>query len=230
MAGTSSERPSTPSLKAVNKPLSKLPLAGTGMGRDPRQDEIGFLSAPGCPVRRISNVSHVRFVSSRPVLLKHPSHSTRVSSSKSEIVMVTSSRGFGGFLSNSSPNSSFRDPLPSPDAICACGSEKPYGKCCRRFHTAQNLPQYAEELLRSRYSAYAYRLPSYIMKTTHASLAELDRRKWKREILEFCNEYQFVGGVDIVEQQMTGPYSARILFRYASESVLSGRRERFYRR
>lgn len=129
------------------------------------------------------------------------------------VVMASSARGFGGFLANNSPVPNFRDPLPSPEAQCACGSEKPYRKCCRRFHTAQNSPPLSEELLRSRYSAYAYRLPSYIMKTTHPSLAELDRRNWKREILEFCREYQFVGGVDIIEQQMTGPYTTRILFR-----------------
>lgn len=129
------------------------------------------------------------------------------------VVVATNARGFGGFLANNSAVPNFRDSLPSPDAQCACGIGKPYGKCCRRYHTAQNSPPLAEELLRSRYSAYAYRLPSYIMKTTHSSLAELDRRKWKREILDFCREYDFVGGVDIIEQQMTGPYTTRILFR-----------------
>lgn len=119
--------------------------------------------------------------------------------------------GLSGFMQPSYSNS--RGPLPNPDTICACGSEKSYGKCCRRFHTAQSSPPLAEDLLRSRYSAYAYRLPSYIMKTTHSSLAELDRRKWKREIMGFCRDYKFVGGVDIIEQQLTGPYTTRILFR-----------------
>lgn len=103
--------------------------------------------------------------------------------------------------------------LPDSETRCACGSEKVYGKCCRRFHTAQGTPQLAEDLLRSRYSAYAYRLPSYIMKTTHSSFAEVDRREWKREIMQFCQEYQFVGGVDIIEMQNPGPNTTRILFR-----------------
>lgn len=51
------------------------------------------------------------------------------------------------------------------------------------------------------------------MRTTHSSLAELDRRNWKKEILDFCLEYRFVGGVDIIEQQITGPHTTRILFR-----------------
>lgn len=125
----------------------------------------------------------------------------------------TVNRGFSGFLSNSSGMNP-RNTLPNPESLCSCGSDKPYGKCCRRFHTAQSFPPLAEDLLRSRYTAYAYRLPSYIMKTTHSSLAELDRRKWKREILNFCSEYQFLGGIDIIEQQMTGPNTTRILFRY----------------
>lgn len=103
--------------------------------------------------------------------------------------------------------------LPTPDARCACGSVKPYGKCCRPYHTAQYIPSDAEELLRSRYSAYAYRLPSYIMKTTHASAIELDRGQWKREIMDFCKAYKFVGGVDLVEVQNPGPVTTRILFR-----------------
>lgn len=51
------------------------------------------------------------------------------------------------------------------------------------------------------------------MKTTHRSMAELDRRKWKGEILDFCREYQFLGGVDILDEQITGPSTTRILFR-----------------
>lgn len=129
-------------------------------------------------------------------------------------ILATSSRGFGGFLSNNSSSASnIRDALPDPVELCACGSDKQYGKCCRRFHAAQASPQGAEELLRSRYSAYAYRLPSYIMNTTHPNMAELDRRKWKREILDFCLEYRFVGGIDVIQLQMTGPSSTRILFR-----------------
>lgn len=142
-----------------------------------------------------------------------PKFRKRTKQRRCVIVAANGQGGFGGFLANNFPNPNTRDSLPNSDAQCACGSERPYSKCCRRFHTAQSSPPMAEDLLRSRYSAYAYRLPSYIMKTTHPSLAELDRRVWKKEILEFCREYKFVGGVDIIEKQMTGPYTTRILFR-----------------
>lgn len=130
---------------------------------------------------------------------------------------VRNALGFG-FLTPRPPEATNASLLPSPEARCACASTKPYGKCCRRFHTAQIVPQQAEDLLRSRYSAYAYRLPSYIMKTTHSSAIELDRRMWKREIMGFCKEYQFVGGIDIIEMQMPAPYTTRILFRYVTLS------------
>lgn len=103
-------------------------------------------------------------------------------------------------------------PLPSPDTQCPCASFKTYGQCCRRFHVSQRTPPQAEDLLRSRYSAYAYRLPSYIMKTTDSSAIELDKRMWKKEILTFCAEYQFVGGVDVLQVEMPAPSTTRILF------------------
>lgn len=122
--------------------------------------------------------------------------------------------GFGTFLGSSGPDSKESGMIPGPDALCVCGTEKPYGKCCRKYHVAQSSPWQAEDLLRSRYSAYAFQLTSYIMRTTHSSTAELDRRKWRRDILQFCREYNFVGGVDIMEQSMTGPNATSILFRY----------------
>lgn len=152
----------------------------------------------------------------RSLRCQPPHHVSAPSKRKRGQIVATSSRGFGGFLSNSnSTPANIRDVLPEPSSPCPCGSEKSYGRCCRRFHSGQSSPQGAEELLRSRYSAYAHRLPSYIMRTTHPSVAELDRRNWKKEILDFCMEYLFVGGVDIIEQQITGPYTTRILFRYA---------------
>lgn len=174
------------------------------------------------------HITHLNFIS-LPNATRRDFHGKDIaSSSSSQVCRALSQKrwteartrrstvrcGLGfGFITNRSSDTNMRDSLPSPEAVCACASEKAYGKCCRRFHTAQATPRLAEELLRSRYSAYAYRLPSYIMKTTHSSLAELDRRKWKREIVAFCREYRFVGGVDIIEQQMTGPYTTRILFR-----------------
>jgi SEC-C motif-containing protein len=63
---------------------------------------------------------------------------------------------------------------------CPCGNGL-YRKCCGRFHPlfageATAVPRDAEQLMRSRYSAFALAMPEYLLSTWHASTrpAELD--------------------------------------------------------
>jgi len=51
--------------------------------------------------------------------------------------------------------------------ICPCDSSKEYRRCCGLYHDASSLPETAEQLMRSRYSAYALRLIDYLVNTTH---------------------------------------------------------------
>lgn len=61
----------------------------------------------------------------------------------------------------------------------------PYAQCCQPFHTQQNNPNTAEQLMRSRYSAYVLGLIDYIVHTTVPSQQTgLDRfalQQWSRE-------------------------------------------------
>jgi len=52
---------------------------------------------------------------------------------------------------------------------CLCGSEKPYSQCCFPFHSRDKYPETAEQLMRSRYVAYAKHLESYLLETWHQS-------------------------------------------------------------
>lgn len=52
---------------------------------------------------------------------------------------------------------------------CPCGSKHPYADCCERYHSHQAWPQTAEQLMRSRYSAYALRLTDYLLDTWEKS-------------------------------------------------------------
>ncbi|HEY8024805.1 MAG TPA: YchJ family metal-binding protein [Burkholderiaceae bacterium] len=68
-------------------------------------------------------------------------------------------------------------------ADCPCGG-KSYATCCERFHRGA-LPETAEQLMRSRYSAYVLGLWDYVFKTwderTRPELAQLQqdgRNKW----------------------------------------------------
>lgn len=55
------------------------------------------------------------------------------------------------------------------DQPCPCGSGTTYGECCRPLHQGKRLAETAEELMRSRYSAYAVGNLGYVFRTWHPS-------------------------------------------------------------
>lgn len=76
--------------------------------------------------------------------------------------------------------------------LCSCCSGKPYAECCKPFHEGV-LPETAQQLMRSRYSAYALDLPDYIIKTTHSANPQYskDTESWKRSISHFSKHSTF---------------------------------------
>lgn len=70
---------------------------------------------------------------------------------------------------------------------CPCGSKVPYPYCCQPYHTGTKLPLTPIDLVRSRYSAYALTLASYIIETTHPNspFFNANTEEWKTEILLF---------------------------------------------
>jgi SEC-C motif-containing protein len=66
---------------------------------------------------------------------------------------------------------------------CPCGGAD-YASCCGRFIEDGEVPQSAEQLMRSRYSAYVLRDEAYLKATWHAStrptdvVAQDDGTKW----------------------------------------------------
>ena len=52
------------------------------------------------------------------------------------------------------------------DSACPCQSNKSYEDCCGRFHTHAQFPETAEQLMRSRYTAYVLKNVPYIVGTT----------------------------------------------------------------
>lgn len=58
----------------------------------------------------------------------------------------------------------------TPDfETCLCGSELSYSACCGRYHEGAELPDTAERLMRSRFTAYAKRNVGYLLNTWDAS-------------------------------------------------------------
>src|SRR5690606_10293798 len=52
---------------------------------------------------------------------------------------------------------------------CYCGNNKTYNDCCEVFHLNQGKTETAEQLMRSRYSAFVIANGDYLMQTHHSS-------------------------------------------------------------
>lgn len=65
---------------------------------------------------------------------------------------------------------------------CPCCSEKIYEECCKPFHNKEKFPETAEELMRSRFSAFAIPNGAYLMETTLPAKRKLhnneDLQEW----------------------------------------------------
>ena len=66
---------------------------------------------------------------------------------------------------------------------CPCTSKRTYDACCEPFLTGKKLPATPEQLMRSRFTAYALRKPDYLIETTaEEKRGELDRD----ELARYC--------------------------------------------
>jgi SEC-C motif-containing protein len=66
---------------------------------------------------------------------------------------------------------------------CYCGLNHPFSTCCEPFLTGKALPKTAEELMRSRYCAYATFNPLYLLDTVagpakQEATDDIPRNKW----------------------------------------------------
>ena len=88
--------------------------------------------------------------------------------------------------------------VPSDTGVdCACGLGIPYRECCRPYHQGDKAAESPEWVLRSRYTAFAYRLPEYIIRTTDKTNSDYntDKIKWARKLNkeQMFDSFKFVG-------------------------------------
>lgn len=57
--------------------------------------------------------------------------------------------------------------IPDDVAACCCGSMVNHDRCCGRYLGGGEFPQSAEQLMRSRYSAYVLGDEPYLLATWH---------------------------------------------------------------
>ena len=77
----------------------------------------------------------------------------------------------------------FKTRLPSDaGGQCACGLEQSYADCCQPYHLQAKPIESTEWCLRTRFTAFAYRLPLPIIATTHPENRDYqsDKAKWAR--------------------------------------------------
>lgn len=78
---------------------------------------------------------------------------------------------------------------------CPCCSGKKYTVCCESYHLNKALPVLPEELMRSRYTAFALHLVDYLVNTTHSSQRPYHSKK---EIEQWAKENKWLK-LDIVK-------------------------------
>lgn len=65
---------------------------------------------------------------------------------------------------------------------CPCTSGKAYGVCCAPLHDGAREPQEGEELVRSRYAAFALARVDYLLKTLHEDHPDMGKPRDRLEL------------------------------------------------
>lgn len=73
---------------------------------------------------------------------------------------------------------------------CPCNPDKLYIECCKKAHQNLHSVKTAEELMRSRYSAFVLANIDYLQKSHHSST--LPNNKEKKEILEWTKSVNWL--------------------------------------
>jgi SEC-C motif-containing protein len=77
-----------------------------------------------------------------------------------------------------------RLPRNADEVPCPCGSGLVYKDCCALYHGGDKLPESPIKVLRSRYTAFAWRLIKYVIETTHPACGDWrdDKIDWVKDL------------------------------------------------
>ncbi|GGV26518.1 UPF0225 protein [Actinomadura cremea] len=96
---------------------------------------------------------------------------------------------------------------------CACGSGVGYRVCCGRLHRGEAVAATAEELMRSRYSAFAERDEAYLLRTWHPAT--------RPERIDFDPAMRWTG-LEIVRTEAGRPSDARGVVEFRARYASGG--------
>lgn len=76
-----------------------------------------------------------------------------------------------------------RIPEDADSRACPCGVEKTYGECCKPFHAGASCPTMTD-VLRSRFTAFSWRVIKNVMETTHPTNRDFreDGVAWAKDL------------------------------------------------
>lgn len=97
---------------------------------------------------------------------------------------------------------------------CPCTSGKKYGECCAPLHEGAREPQQGEELVRSRYAAFALGRVDYLIKTLHEDHPDKRDRRDKLELAlrTASSTFKYMGLVIIESQKPDQAGTERVLY------------------
>ncbi|MBK8727481.1 MAG: YchJ family protein [Holophagaceae bacterium] len=104
---------------------------------------------------------------------------------------------------------------------CPCTSKVPYDRCCGPFIAGTKVPESAELLMRSRFSAYALGKVDYLIETT----AEAERGALDREDLAtYCRNIRCVA-LKIIARTAGGPGDETGTVKFHASLQVNGKRQ-----
>jgi SEC-C motif-containing protein len=104
--------------------------------------------------------------------------------------------------------------------LCLCTSKRPFDQCCEPYLTGKKLPETAEKLMRSRFSAYALCNADYLTRTTaEKQRAEIDRA----ELTSYCRSVKCIS-LKIISTEAGGPEDAEGIVLFHASLQINGKR------
>jgi SEC-C motif-containing protein len=103
--------------------------------------------------------------------------------------------------------------------LCPCGSGRAFVVCCGPYLTGTALPETAQALMRSRYTAYTRRDGAYLSATWHPTT--------RRSDLGLDEPVKWVG-LDILATEAGGPEDTRGKVEFVARYKVGGRAERIH--
>lgn len=104
---------------------------------------------------------------------------------------------------------------------CPCGSGRDYAACCGRYIEGGRLPDTAEQLMRSRYTAYVLARQDYLQQTWHPSTRPADLGAAVTEAVKWL-------GLQIKRTQAGGAGDSEGLVEFVARYKVGGKAERLH--